>query len=498
MSHLYIKTSILILITSSPALAMLNPHTSMLSRLAPQQQNMLKSFSSLDEPERQRIENLATTPNQWIKNNTHQLQVEAARNRVFGGNWPDERLQHAYAMLGQKLAKAKAATLAQSLKLSSSNEPLLQELEQTIFDPELPDSDRAQLLELLITSRQKPLIFKSAIEFGTSHGKPVELYDLSEIVQRQSGQTCGYHAIHNVANIMAYLSGNNPENEVSGSLIQGPPLELWKDIVISEGSGQEENIRDDDIKLLLSLENNLQPDQLTIIPNLRDWNPSLDEHFATVAQQLQNHPGTLQGFLVNTAGHIHAAKITPESRQAIISTLRQKPELQQAFIANQESNIPLSYDDENNIVQALFDANQLELIAMVRSLKETEHRGINGHWTAIAARNNNGTLQLFAADSMCNPETKNFGNMDTLQTLRDWITTDPAILQALTNIPNKLETAINVMETNRDVESGLHYLGQATDMIETTPGLTECPHYGTVIEPLVNKAETLVNQLTNE
>ncbi len=483
------------LTVSAPVYAMLNPQAGTLARMT--QNPSISSFLGVEEPERQRIEHLATTPDRWIKNDTHKLQVEAARNRVFSGNWPDNRLERVFTELNKKQVMAKTEELAHTLKLSSSDEPVLQELEQIIFDPALPEENRDELLQLLIKSRKKPLIFKSAIEFGTANGKPVELYDISEIVKGQSGLTCGYHALHNLIHIVAGLTGADSE-EAEKSLEQGPPLELWKDAVISAGSGQEENIRDDDIRLLLSLAGNLQPDQVTIIPNLREWNPSLDENFASVADQLQKQPGALQGFLVNTAGHVQQAELTPEVRQEIVTALAQKPQLQQAFVESQESHTPLSYEDENNIVQTLFDTDQQELIAIIRSLKETGHRSTSGHWTAVATRNNNGTLQLFAADSLCNPETKSFGNLKTLQTVRDWVTTSPDILQALTQIPNRLETAINVMEQNRDLQSGLRYLTQATDMIEHTPGLTASAHYRTVVEPLLTKADALVAQLMDE
>lgn len=485
----------LALTISTPICAMLNPQAGVLARFA--QNPPMSSFLGVEEAERQRIENLATTPDRWIKNNTHKSQVEAARNRVFSGNWPENRLERVFNELNKKQVMAKTEELAHSLKLSSSDKPVLQELEQIIFDPALPDENRDELLQLLIKSRKKPLIFKSAIEFDAPNGKPVELYDISEIVKGQSGLTCGYHALHNLTHIVAGLSGANIQ-EAESSLRQGPPLEVWKDAVISAGSGQEENIRDDDIRLLLSLTGNLQPDHVTIIPNLREWNPSLDESFATVAHRLQDQPGTLQGFLVNTAGHVQQAELTPEVHQEIVTALAKKPQLQQTFIESQASHTPLSYEDENNIVQTLFETDQPELIAIIRSLKETGHRSTSGHWTAIAARNNNGILQLFAADSSCNPDTKSFGNLKTLQTVRDWVTTSPDILQALTQIPNRLETAINVMTENRDLQSGLRYLTQATDIIEHTPGLTASPHYHTVVEPLLTKADALVARLMNE
>lgn len=508
MLKIYTQLPILVclaLCTSSSLLAMLNPRAGMLARLNPEQ-STTSSFMTTDESERQRLENLATTPEQWIKNNIHAAQRDAARNRVFGGNWPEDRLPNVFEILDKRQAHAKAEQLAHTLELYSSdeqilNQSILTDLQEALLDPALPEKNRDKLLELFIRSRKKPLLFPSAIEFGTANGRPVELCDLSEMVQRQSGSTCGYHAVHNIKGIFDLLSGNNHE-DVGSSLAQGPPLELFKNAVKTAGSGEEENICDDDIRLLLSLADNLQPDQLIIIPNLHEWTPSLDEKFATVAQHLQDKPGTLQGFLINTARHIQATAISPKVSQEIIDLLASTPNLQQAFIANQEQQIPLSYDDENSIVQKLFETNKHELItnkheliSTIRNLNKTGHSSVSGHWTAIAARNNNGTLQLFAADSMCDPETKSFGNLGTLQTLRDWITTPPAILQALTDIPNKLETAINVMEQNRDLKKGLDCLTQATDIIERTPNLIDSPHYRTVIAPLAEKANALINGL---
>lgn len=121
--------------------------------------------------------------------------------------------------------------------------------------------------------------------------------DWSSEVKHQEGATCGYHAVWNLAQIMAYLQNNNV-NQANQALQKGPPLKKWQQII-----GRNTDINDAEVGHLARQVQGLQANDITIIPNIGEWGPFLDENFSQVAERLQTVPGAVHGFLVNTGGH---------------------------------------------------------------------------------------------------------------------------------------------------------------------------------------------------
>ncbi len=263
--------------------------------------------------------------------------------------------------------------------------------------------------------------------------------DWSEWVKQQFGAMCGYHAIYNLKPIMDAIRANHPV-QAKAPLQKGPPLKEWQVLIQARG-GPLENISDKDVSYLAFQVQKLPPDFVTIIPNLNDWNPSLDCNFYQVAARLQKTPGYVHGFLVNTAGHISA--ITPQ----------------------------------------------------ISAHAKREHKGFIGHWTAIVMNNQNGIIHLHVADSAYNPDTKSYGNIDTIKRIYEWVTTDIPILRALTEIPNKLETAQNVMEENFNYKRGQELINEVTATVRATPGLETNSYYRNNIVLQLETAQQRVNQL---
>lgn len=402
---------------------MLNPNTPYSDSRSP---ITLGSSYILDAAERDRLEKLAITPEHQVKNKEHLQQIEAAKQRVFGGNWPEERLEKLFEIISQ------------------------QETVQPI------------------------------------PGKIHIWHDWSSQTKQQSGDMCGYHAVYNLGAMLSSLEKRS-ERALSALLQEGPPLREWQDFVVAAG-GRRSNLNDEDIKLLCN-KANISPDKVTIIPNLRDWSPSLDADFVKIADQLQHVNNTVHGFLINTGGH--ASTMTPAIHQQIIESLKHQPRLQQLFINNPKPH--LSAYDEDRIVQELYIQGKGPLIPAVTSLhKTTSHGGFGGHWTATVMQNNNGSLEAHITDSAYNPETKEFGNMETVQKLAEWVTTNPQVLYALTVIPHQLETAKMVMEVNGDIRGALNRLKDVNALVEKTAGLKENHHYRELVLPEIENVTSLL------
>lgn len=210
--------------------------------------------------------------------------------------------------------------------------------------------------------------------------------DWSGMVKQQSGATCGYYASWNLAQMLKYLQTHRIE-ETNKELAQGPDIGLWKDIISSRG-GQLENIDDADMQYITFEVQGLTPDLVTIIPNLREWSPMLDETFYKVAKTLQTKPGSIHGFLVNTGGHT---------------------------------------------------------ISNVGTLQS-----FGGHWTAIVAQNIDGIIHLHVADSAPDSKTKSFSNLNVLGQVYAWLTTEPRVLERLTFLSLSIQKIEKLLNTRPD------------------------------------------------
>ncbi len=395
------------------------------------------SLYRLNEKERERLEKLAITPEWKASSDSHLEQIRSAQKRVFGGNWPEDRLVNLFKILDNNL----------------------REEEKQEEQPQVASLDLVQ--------------------------------DLSPLVQGQLGDTCGYHAVYNINAMLTALKHKYPEKTLKKRLEQGPPMEEWQ-YFIESISKRKNNISDADIERLISEKTAISPEEITIIPNLRDWDPSLDESFPKIVESLQRIPGTIHGFLINTGGHI--SQMTPAIHHQIIKALDAKPHLQRLFKDNMTPL--LTAQQENEIIMELAPQMKPILISAIRNInkkdKPSEHSGFGGHWTATVIQNDNGSLKAYIADSAYNPETNQFGTMSTVEQILNWITIDPQILNALRDIPHVIESAKNVLEINGDIEGASRRLQNIIATVDQTAGLKENLYY---IEHILPEVEHLSEQI---
>ncbi len=276
------------------------------------------------------------------------------------------------------------------------------------------------------TSTAPPELMKSAPKPTVCAFVPYT--DWSDRVTRQQGATCGYHAVWNLAQIMAYLQSNDVE-QANQTLRQGPPLGEWQRII---NRFAYTDIDDREVRQLAEQVQGLQPNDITIIPNIGEWGPFLDENFAKVAERLQTTPGTVHGFLVNTAGH------TGTSGTATFG----------------------------------------------------------GHWTAIAAKNEDGAIHLHVADSAYDPSTGYFGNQKTIIRTFEWLTTPVNTLQVLTRIPSQLEQAEAILEQDALRHGEVqNKLTEILAQVESAPDTQNNPYYMKNIKPRINALQQQIDQL---
>lgn len=390
----------------------------------------------LDEKERERLEKLATTPLWKASSESHLDQIKSAQQRVFS-HWPEERLPHVFEMLSE-----------------NSKEEEKQEAK-----PQAASVDLVQ--------------------------------DLSPMVHGQTGETCGYHAVYNIDTMLAALKHKYSEETLKKRLKQGPPMEEWQNFIHGIFK-RKSNINDEEMTLLISKKTTISPEEITLISNLRDWDPSLDESFQTIAQNLQQVPGTIHGFLINTGGHI--SKMTPAIHHQIIKALSAKPHLQKLFKDNM--NPTLTAHQENEILKELAPKKLPILISAVSNInekgKQSEHCGFGGHWTATVIQNDNGSLKAYIADSGYTQGTNQFDNMSTVEEILSWITIDPHILNALRDIPHRIESAKNILEVNGDIEGATERLQDIMAIVHQTAGLEKNIQY---IDRILPEIEYLSEQI---
>lgn len=192
----------------------------------------------------------------------------------------------------------------------------------------------------------------------------VDILERSNLVANQIGATCSMRAAFNGTNLFKHYANIPFEGDIFDVLANGPEIHAWKAQLQLEVenttfdevkdpdtdemrsvrrdnvhyNGDQENL--DEFSINHIMQNWLHMDQhnYTIIPNMMEFGPELDEHFPRVAQRLQ---------MENNACHVF-----------LLGSMR-------------------NYQNEMG-----------------------EHRGSMGHWIAVVARNSGERIQLFVMDSL--------------------------------------------------------------------------------------------------
>jgi hypothetical protein len=260
--------------------------------------------------------------------------------------------------------------------------------------------DQAVLDGIILYCRMNYEFYRQADSTFRSPGNLIQ--DRSSLVKRQGGSTCAMHAAFNGVTLYQNYtnSADYRDANVFDLLKQGPEINSWKEYLRlnvdpDHYDARYENLDEFAINNVMETLLQMNTENYTIIPNVMEFGPELDEHFPSVAQRLQSEENychvfllgnmsnyqTVSGALQGTQGHwisVVARKSEQGIELFVMDSLSdhntQEPLVHrlQLFLAIPHQELQLVADVENDFKTAQIRCYENGLIVYETALGKIE------------------------------------------------------------------------------------------------------------------------------
>ncbi|MEX0849141.1 MAG: hypothetical protein WD055_02835 [Candidatus Dependentiae bacterium] len=210
--------------------------------------------------------------------------------------------------------------LFQSISNSKDIDFLICKVKTMLNEQDESEIDQAVLDGIILYCRMNYEFYRKADSAFRSPDNLIQ--DRSSLVKRQGGSTCAMHAAFNGVTLYQNYtnSADYRDANVFDLLKKGPEINSCKEYLRlnvdpDHYDARYENLNEFAINNVMETLLQMNVENYTIIPNVMEFGPELDEHFPLVAQRLQSEENYCHVFLLGNMSNYETGSGTLRGRQ---------------------------------------------------------------------------------------------------------------------------------------------------------------------------------------